>query len=514
MVPIFSLAFSLAFSSVAPAADEKESFFPATLQGTDPQRVFSIGNDTRIGFSQLGIWPNMLCKSTSDPICDFKNSIGGTDSQIRATAALNVCTSSENNDCIESIEISRDGSNFSKLQFEKYVVGGTCDGFASAGCAYPPDIAMNLPRGGNISVWSEIINGKAQSTKYLVTYEYALSYDERVKKFFIGTVSFAIRPMKEVNESRWDSLWSENGKSGIQLDFQPDVTMRATIHLSNQTVGWFRARMQDVNIEILPLNFSNSRLIVSGKAVTVPNFAVKRNVAELNSIETAFASHFGYHKGVVGAESQSSEIFPYVEYWRSNLKETAAFTNTYWSLNSTAWVSQNKCLNDTTRVVGLVSTNAMGYDFNVPKFTDGFLNYRVTGFHFGPDGVTPNIGTYDLVLRSDAARCLYGFSDAPVSATVEIAGADGIQNISTTVVTEKDGWLKMKAAGFTFSEKQIKVKITQDGSTGKKVSEKTEVVIPMSSKLKKSTITCVKGKITKKVTAVSPKCPAGYKKKA
>ena len=29
----------------------------------------------------------------------------------------------------------------------------------------------------------------------------------------------------------------------------------------------------------------------------------------------------------------------------------------------------------------------------------------------------------------------------------------------------------------------------------------------------KTTITCVKGKLTKKVTAVNPKCPAGYKKK-
>jgi len=27
------------------------------------------------------------------------------------------------------------------------------------------------------------------------------------------------------------------------------------------------------------------------------------------------------------------------------------------------------------------------------------------------------------------------------------------------------------------------------------------------------TITCVKGKQTKKVTAISPKCPVGYKKK-
>jgi len=32
--------------------------------------------------------------------------------------------------------------------------------------------------------------------------------------------------------------------------------------------------------------------------------------------------------------------------------------------------------------------------------------------------------------------------------------------------------------------------------------------------LKKKTITCVKGKLTKKVTAVKPVCPSGYKKKA
>jgi hypothetical protein len=30
---------------------------------------------------------------------------------------------------------------------------------------------------------------------------------------------------------------------------------------------------------------------------------------------------------------------------------------------------------------------------------------------------------------------------------------------------------------------------------------------------KKVTITCVKGKSTKKVSAVAPKCPIGYKKK-
>ena len=152
----------------------------------------------------------------------------------------------------------------------------------------------------------------------------------------------------------------------------------------------------------------------------------------------------------------------------------------------------------------------MGYDGNPPKFVDGFLNYRVSGFHFGPDGKTPNLGTYDLVLRSDAARCLYGFSNAPVSATVSIAGADGAQNVATTVVTEKDGWLKMKAAGFTFSEKQIKVKITQE----RVATPKSAASTAPAAAAKKSTITCGKGKLIKKVTSASPKCPTGYKKKA
>ena len=41
-------------------------------------------------------------------------------------------------------------------------------------------------------------------------------------------------------------------------------------------------------------------------------------------------------------------------------------------------------------------------------------------------------------------------------------------------------------------------------------STKNTVTIP---NLKKTTITCTKGKVTQKVTAVKPKCPAGYKKK-
>ena len=64
-------------------------------------------------------------------------------------------------------------------------------------------------------------------------------------------------------------------------------------------------------------------------------------------------------------------------------------------------------------------------------------------------------------MRSDVARCLYGFKNAPISATVAVVGEFGEEKVATTVVSEKDGWLKLAAYGFTFSEKEIQVKLRQ-----------------------------------------------------
>jgi len=50
------------------------------------------------------------------------------------------------------------------------------------------------------------------------------------------------------------------------------------------------------------------------------------------------------------------------------------------------------------------------------------------------------------------------------------------------------------------------------GSESKAAADKAAADKAAASR-KKTTIACVKGKLTKKVTAISPKCPAGYKKK-
>ena len=501
-------AFALLLGSAplsAHAEDDKASFFAPTFQTDGMDRVFSVGGNLGFNFSSLGHWPDMMCKSTKDPICDFSRTTFDNQWQgISASAMLELCTAESNHDCIENVEISHDGTNFKKLTFEKYMPYD--NGPGSAEYTYPADPAMDLPQGGRPSIWTETVNGKVSDLKYLVYYKYEMGYERQDNKFHLGRVMLSATPFKEKAGFDWASLWSDKTTSGIKYDFHADTSLQISVHISKEPNGWFKARMKDVDVQILPFDNKNNRLIVRGAAVSTPSFIVVRRAANLDPKEEQLAADFGYSKGTVMADPGERQIFDYVNYWRLYLKDIAPYSITSWSIESTTWSSDNSCLQDKTRVLGIVATNAMGYDGSAPKFADGFLNYRVTGFHFAADGVTPNLGTYDLVMRSDAARCLYGFSNAPVSATVSITGADGATNVATTVVSERDGWLKMKAAGFTFSEKNIKLKITQAADAENKANTPVAAV-------KKMTIVCVKGKISKKVTAVQPTCPAGYKKK-
>jgi hypothetical protein len=59
---------------------------------------------------------------------------------------------------------------------------------------------------------------------------------------------------------------------------------------------------------------------------------------------------------------------------------------------------------------------------------------------------------------------------------------------------------------------ELKAKQEAETRAAAELMAKQEAYAKAAAK-KKTTITCVKGKLTKKVTAVKPKCPAGYKKK-
>jgi hypothetical protein len=70
----------------------------------------------------------------------------------------------------------------------------------------------------------------------------------------------------------------------------------------------------------------------------------------------------------------------------------------------------------------------------------------------------------------------------------------------------------LSANNFTFSAPTLKVKLTQEVAKAEPSPVPSASASPIAV-AKKTTITCAKGKTSKKVTAIKPVCPSGYKKK-
>jgi hypothetical protein len=196
--------------------------------------------------------------------------------------------------------------------------------------------------------------------------------------------------------------------------------------------------------------------------------------------------------------SDSELAFDALQNWSDFIKDKSSASPTQWKIRTlNSGGNAPACFSNKNKLIGFVSTNSMVYLGGPPEFNreTQSLDYKVASPHYTSKNEVFK-GTYDLVMASDVARCLYGFNSAPIKASIQIVNENGENSVATTVISEKDGWLKLGAYGFTFSSPTLKVKLTQDKAISKK----------------KLTISCVKGKVTKKVTGTSPKCPSGYKK--
>ena len=81
----------------------------------------------------------------------------------------------------------------------------------------------------------------------------------------------------------------------------------------------------------------------------------------------------------------------------------------------------NGCLKSSRGILGQVSTNATVYSISAPLWdaaTDS-LSFTVAAPSFDSDGEKKK-GVYDLVLREDIAKCLWGKELSKTSAKIEI----------------------------------------------------------------------------------------------
>ena len=174
----------------------------------------------------------------------------------------------------------------------------------------------------------------------------------------------------------------------------------------------------------------------------------------------------------------------------------------------------------TTDFQGFVSSNAMTYGTALPKYDGTTMSYDVASPHYNPGGKDYDAdafkGRYDLLLTEAYAKCVWNLKDGVPNVSVEVQKTDGTTDNSVKVtggLNSSTGLYEFSAVGFTFSSPKIKIKLsappTKDGTPT--VTQAAPAAAPAKATVK--TISCVKGKITKKVIGANPKCPAGFKNK-
>lgn len=514
---------------------------------------FSTESDTK-AITVLDIIPNGFSFISNNPIfwqvdetpgrtkfCDEFNSRGcnlDSSADLSITSILPVCASTIEN-CVESLQITKSDGTVVNAKFEKYFKGKTFAGVPE----------LNMPGGSRPSLWIAAgAPNSAGTEKYVVNtsmiwnyrggaasvYSFQASVYAIQDKFSAGytdsgidtgpNISGKFGSYTNTGEINFTGtcIATEAGYCAERVEFAPNTRINLKMKLSNKVTGWLQGRISSPVIDLTQINTDFNSLSVTADVVEVPmmyaQFKKSDNNAFVNdAYENKWASSLGFY-----GRSEWRQFAPnqpvgmdLVTALSAAAKDTSAEVRSYWNISSLPNASSNPCMADTSKLIGFVTTNAMAYSGAAPVWDGKSLQYKVAGLHYLPDGKTLATGKYDLVMRSESARCLYGFTNAPISASISIASADGEQKVATTVVNEKNGWLYLAANGFTFSAPIINIKLTQEAAKKEEVKTETPAPVVSSPKTpaKAKTIKCVKNGKIKTITALKPKCPTGYRLK-
>jgi hypothetical protein len=213
--------------------------------------------------------------------------------------------------------------------------------------------------------------------------------------------------------------------------------------------------------------------------------------------------------------------------WAPYIGDYAFTINQTWTVSNALVANPEERRCPSRGVVGVVATNASAYSATAPVYNKdtGTLDYRVAAPHYGPyiDGKSEkvNSGTYGLSMASSQVKCLYGMEKLPPSASISITSSEGKESVSTVELKSSGDWVYLDAKNFTFSSPTLKIKLNQSAtpatsaasSTSAGSSSAVKSAAPTKAAAPRVSITCVKGKLTKKVSGTAPKCPAGFKKR-
>ena len=566
LVLVFVLIYSLLLPQIGFAAIEDEQWPTPNEYGLGHHSVLIRNADASTVYSKLTTQyekGTFLCKSANDEHC-------GKGWYLDYNAVFPVCENSLQVNCIESLSAINEKGDVSPAKFEEYT-------YKNHPNMYQGDTNLGVPIAGSPSIWKIPGAPHAGGIEYAIVagldglyhktdpnyrfedfYLY-LSPVSRKSGIWAGTdingfenYSKCIQKLsasgdgylacgggaQEFGVFNCAVKTDQNGDCYLQRPFPADIRYGIKVRLAKEPISWLHGRLLNPIIQISKLATGGVELSVEAGSLKVPIFYSGGNYSSLDTNLKEYwdkclaARSCGYSTRIAGsdfhnqpdgnlrnvqdyAEPYGDRAINLIQTFSKSAGDKSVAVPSFWNLRSLTREEMSKangCFNEGPGVKGIVTTNSTAYSEGPPTFKDGQLNYKVASAHSNPDG-SDFKGTYNLVIRSDVARCLYKFSAAPLYASIEVVSDNGQSLVATTVFGERNGWVQLAAYNFGFSAPTLRVRLSQE-------AEASAAALPMPTPsaltkpaLRPVTITCVKGKISKKVSAIKPKCPAGYKKK-
>lgn len=569
-VAIFALVTSLASASFGETLSD-ESFQSAPEPGLGylgytAYPFYSVGgsNPGLIGMKTKDnkVSSVVQCDSISDTKCPDSDFF-----QYRST--LNFCETDTESDCIEEVYAENElGLKLKVMRSEDYFTDKTNNYLGNVGIGLPPgknpplvEIPEAPHQGGTFYLplvtsygTYDVIKDKFATTENGEIALFAVSKINGVyptNRMSLDPKSYYARNAVNNLSPNLPCVFNDSAHCARAWPIPKNLRLGIKVRNSGSIKGWFHGRITDPTIKQVKGPGSGVTLTVFGNPIQVPSISLWRKKSELpeqvmNYYSARRSQEFplgGSGSGAGNVEAQNGPEekwslmrdnkvdFNQVKFdeflaWLPASGDKANLMPSVWILKlmtnyGTGGLIQSDCQRDLSDVTGIVSTNATQYLAGPPTYdsVNNELSYQVAAPHLQPDGSLVR-GTYDLALRSDLARCLYGVTGTSFKVSVSVMSNNNELIEAVTGVVEKDGWFYFSAKGFTFSSPKIKVKFVRESppqssatSTEGNGGTFANQVLPTKSPkvAAKKSVTCVKGKSIKKVMGTKPKCPKGWK---
>jgi hypothetical protein len=286
--------------------------------------------------------------------------------------------------------------------------------------------------------------------------------------------------------------WEEIDACGAAVRFSTGSIGELTVRIPKSLGGWFHGRLSEADLTMESYSNDLNRLVVSGKSVDVPVTSAYFPLFAQNGAATTSYQRYWQDEIATGDDEDNNPNTSYLESYRlaEQVNRGGMATSSWWAPNATgslddfiryfptlderakglnnAWRfatlpaqgTDHACFADKSRIQGLITTNAMVYQAGLPILEGGKFKYQVAGVHKNYDGSVFS-GKYDLVMRADDARCLYGLPLVVPDAKVSVKDSLGNSKSFQSSVTLDGEWLEIYASDFTFSVPSIEVEFRE-----------------------------------------------------